>query len=221
MKLQEVLKRCDRLKPNQFEAAFKTEWVNELEGRVVDEVLRRSLDFQNYVFYPYTDGEDSELIVPDPYSRIYLDWLFCQIDYYNQELERYNNSAAMFNAGYAEFQAYFRRTHMPIQRAQVTDKSAGITLDVFTFQTVAGTELAAVFDRFGNRFVVKNFTDGDIYVAFSSPVAMEKSIRIRPGNYQIVMVGEKFDYQKTATDRIYILPEANSERGVEVQLLMA
>lgn len=224
MKLQEAIDRCDRLKPNQYDSGMKTEWINELELRVVRDILQKHEGYEEYVFQPYETGEEAMLIVPEPYSTMYEKFLFCKIDLYNSEIERYNNSAVLFNAAFADYQAYFRRTHMPIQSPENVDVhlwgNRKAKLAVKRIGTEAGKEVEIEFTRFGNKFLVKNFTEGDIYVSFESPVNKAESVLIRPDTYQNVMIGERFDYEKTASHTIYILPEESSEDGIEVQLIV-
>ncbi len=60
---------------------------------------------------------DTVLVVPDPYSELYIHYLSAQIDYSNGEMARYANSMSMFHAALGEFSNRFNRTHMPVQRA--------------------------------------------------------------------------------------------------------
>lgn len=62
---------------------------------------------------------DTVLIVPDPYSELYVHYLMAQIDYHNAEMARYTNSMSMFGASLSEFSNWYNRTHLPIQRAYV------------------------------------------------------------------------------------------------------
>ena len=194
MTLQEAINKCDKLKPNQYDTEDKTSWVNELELRVVRDILQKHEGYEEYVFMPYEAGEEAVLIVPEPYCGMYVKFLFCQIDLYNSEIDRYNNSAELFNAAFSDYQSYFRRTHMPVQHPTVI--STGLNLQgnaklaVRRISTEAGKEIPVGFTRIGNKFLVKNFSEGDIYVAFSTPVDRDESILIRPDTYQNVMNGE-------------------------------
>jgi trans-2-enoyl-CoA reductase len=69
----------------------------------------------------------------------------------------------------------------------------------------------------GSKFLVKNFTDGDIKVAFDSED--ETGILI-PGNAaQVCIIGESSGYGLYVRDTVYVTAEASSEKGVEVQCL--
>ena len=73
--------------------------------------------------YEMVEGEGEEpdeipdvtLIVPEPYSELYLHYLAAQIDYWNGEITRYNNSMAKYNEKYDDYVALFNRTYMPKQ----------------------------------------------------------------------------------------------------------
>jgi hypothetical protein len=64
-------------------------------------------------------GLETELIAQPPYDRLYVMYLFSQIDFHNAEIARYNNSLAMFGASYQDFSAWYNRTHMPLQKEAV------------------------------------------------------------------------------------------------------
>lgn len=124
MTLREIIERVDRLKPNQYEETDKVAWVNELEGKLIEEVFGKAVDSAEYVpleFTGYDWGTDADtvLLVPNQFCDIYVKYLFAQIDFHNAEFTRYNNSTMMFNAVYDEFAAYWRRNHMPRQSASL------------------------------------------------------------------------------------------------------
>lgn len=62
---------------------------------------------------------DTVLLVPDPYSELYVHYLAAQVDYSNAEMLRYGNSLSMFAAALEQFANWFNRTYMPIQRNHV------------------------------------------------------------------------------------------------------
>ena len=124
MTLREIIEKVDRLKPNQYEETDKVDWVNELEGKLIEEVFSRGIDYAEYVpadftGYKWETDADKVLLVPNQFSDIYIKYLFAQIDFHNAEFTRYNNSTMMFNAVYDEFAAYWRRNHIPRQPASL------------------------------------------------------------------------------------------------------
>lgn len=116
MKIVELFAMCDESKPNQYGTEMKTQWLNEVEGIVVDEILNlaegNDIDFEKY---EYERDAERELMVPDRYCDLYLNYLFCKIDYMNAEYARYNNEVAMYNAAKDAYASYYRRTHTPKQ----------------------------------------------------------------------------------------------------------
>lgn len=47
------------------------------------------------------------LSVKEPYSKLYSQYLFAMIDWFNKEYDNYNNAIAMFNASFAEFADWY------------------------------------------------------------------------------------------------------------------
>lgn len=70
-------------------------------------------------FVPYDNNTpmDTELLVRDPYTDVYLWYLFSRINLRNKELDEYNNSMTMFNNAMLTFQDYWNRTHRAIYAA--------------------------------------------------------------------------------------------------------
>lgn len=125
MTIQNAIDRCDETKPNQYTTKQKVAWLSQLDGLVYEEMIltheKNEGETVPSSFSAYTEEKmDVTLLVPDPYSEMYIDYLFMKIDYNNAELERYNNSAIMFNNSYRTFTDFFNRTHRPLQAYRVT-----------------------------------------------------------------------------------------------------
>ena len=120
MTLGDCIFKCDELKPNQFLDSAKVDWINEVESMVMDEIINRAETVPK-TFIPYSWEKDKakELLVPDPYSELYIKYIFAQIDFNNAEINRYNNSVAMYNTSFARYAGYYRRNHKPVQRNQI------------------------------------------------------------------------------------------------------
>ena len=54
------------------------------------------------------------LLVPFPYTDMYLFYLSAPIDLGNAEIAKYNNNKQLFNNAYLTFSDYYTRTHMPL-----------------------------------------------------------------------------------------------------------
>ena len=78
--------------------------------------------------------------------------------------------------------------------------------------TEANTKLDFQFDNPGLEFLVKNFTDGDIYVGVEA--IKERMILIPAETAQVVAC-----MTTQGDDTLYVIPTITSEKGVEVQCL--
>lgn len=83
--------------------------------------------------------------------------------------------------------------------------------------TTAGEKLTFKFEGKGNKFIVKNFTEGDIYVGTEE--GMENTVKLPSLFFQVVEISKDLMENKTETDTLYVMPEKESEKGVEVQML--
>ena len=115
MKLQEAIAQIDNLKPNSYSDIEKIRWISTLDGIVKKEIIDTHEDDEGIVFNGYDEETslDTKLLVPDPYSEVYLRYLEAQIDFANGEYGKYNNSMSMYNTAYSNFERYYNRTHMP------------------------------------------------------------------------------------------------------------
>ena len=89
-----------------------------------------------------------------------------------------------------------------------------------TFIRAATTSEQALVLEFayeGKEFLVKNFTDGDVYVALKEGATKEESALI-PAQTAQTIVRNKSDYY-AGSNLVQIIPTVTSEKGVEVQCL--
>ena len=102
MKICEAIRQTDELKPNQYSDEQKIRWLSELDGKIVKELIDAKSGEKSTVFEGYNEDTDTntELLVPEPYSNLYVLWLMSKIDFFNAEYDRYNNSAMAFNEAY-------------------------------------------------------------------------------------------------------------------------
>ena len=119
MTLQEALDLADEMKPNMMKRDVKIKHLLDLEQMIYDEILMTHEHEEEQEVRPdYDDETDpgTELLVPDPYSKVYWKWLIAQIDVQNQEDTRFNADMTHFDNAYAEMSAWWNRTYMPISR---------------------------------------------------------------------------------------------------------
>lgn len=115
MTIQDVLARVDELKQNKFSEEQKIRWLSNLELIAYEEVVRWHKDCEHMAPKPYDPENDidAELMIPDPWSDVYVQWLCAQIDYHNGDLQRYQNSARAYNSAFSAWADWFNRYHIP------------------------------------------------------------------------------------------------------------
>ena len=119
MTLQEALDVTDEMKPNMMRRDLKIKYLTEIEQLIHDEIIMTHEHTQEQETKPvYTEETEPEtvLIVPDPYSMLYVYWLMSKIDLQNLEMDKYNNDRALFENAYNTMHDWWNRTYMPISR---------------------------------------------------------------------------------------------------------
>lgn len=122
MTIGQAIAKVDAQKPNQYTESDKIGWLSEMDGVIFNDVISTHEGGDDVVFAGYNDGTDAstELLAVDPYSKLYVFWLFAQIDFGNNETERYANSAMMYNTALDEYRAWYNRTHLPLSPNRLT-----------------------------------------------------------------------------------------------------
>lgn len=112
MTISAAIAACDRMRPNTFAYGEKEAWLQELEARIREEIVRTHEGAEAFLAGRAQEGEDA-LLAPSPHESLYLFYLLARIDLMNGETARYNESAALFNAQYDAFSAAYNRAHRP------------------------------------------------------------------------------------------------------------
>ena len=114
MKIIEAINRIDSLIHNTYSQQEKVAWLSEVDWDVSRSVIEIH-EGNDSTFTGYDDLTDlnTEMFIPEPYSKAYLLWLEAQIAYYNGEYDKYNNAMDMFDTAYTGYRNYYNRTHMP------------------------------------------------------------------------------------------------------------
>ena len=121
MTLQEALDICDEMKPNMMKRDLKIKYITEIEQLIWAEILMRHEHTPEQETKPeYNEETDpgTVLIVPDPYSMVYIYWLMCKVDIQNQEDARWNIDRTHFDNEYDTMSDWWTRTFMPLQRTR-------------------------------------------------------------------------------------------------------
>ena len=121
MTIEQAIRQADEQRPNVFMGAPKVRWISELEGRIINELLKNRQEYRDIDFPEYSEDTplDTVLLVPDPYSDIYVYWLFMKTDYTNNETDRFNNDAVMYNTAYLAYVNYINRTTTPAKNVKI------------------------------------------------------------------------------------------------------
>ncbi len=120
MTVQEAIARADAMKPNACPDDVKYAWLTELDGRIKTEILDTHVGFDETGMPDYSYANRMEnLLAPEPYSDMYVYWLFMKIDFMNGEFDRFNNDAMLYNTSWLAFSNYMNRIHAPRKRAQI------------------------------------------------------------------------------------------------------
>lgn len=95
MTIQTLINKVQEEKPNTFGNTKLLSFINEIETEVAHELTED--------FVPYENVDDTELIAPDPYSRLYTSYLKAMIDYANEEYASYQLNAEQHAQDYSDF----------------------------------------------------------------------------------------------------------------------
>lgn len=117
MTITEAITKFDEVYKNNIPYKLKLEWISNLDSTVYNEIIRSHENSESVVFSPYnlTTSGDTLLIVPEPYSEIYLHFLAMKKDLYLYDISRYNNDLALFTTAYIEFENYYNSQNMPVK----------------------------------------------------------------------------------------------------------
>lgn len=117
MQLARLIAMVDDTKPNQYGNDVKVQWINEIENKCIEQVINRAEGFNlGYVKHNYDEDEETELLIPDSFLDVYINYIYAKIDFNNAEYDRYNNDVALYQASFDDYAAWFRRNNMPKQK---------------------------------------------------------------------------------------------------------
>ena len=120
MTVQAAIAKANALRPNAYEDDLKFGWLSELDGRIKAEIFDSPEGFESFSVPSYNLGNRTdELFAPEPYTDIYIYWLFMKMDFLNGESDRFNNDAILYNTSWLAFANSVNRTHTPKKRAEI------------------------------------------------------------------------------------------------------
>ena len=115
--INEVIERVERIKPvANVDDKDKARWLIELDGRILREIIQKSVHDTPPDMPPaeWPEDGDKRLLVPSPYDRLYDLYLLAQIEFAIREFGNYNNSMAAFNSLLDIYACHYRNNHMPV-----------------------------------------------------------------------------------------------------------
>lgn len=111
MKVWQIIESFDRQLENDIPEEEKIKWLLQLDESFQKELIDTHEGATERNNDP-SDGE-RELIIPSPYTDIYLYWLRCKTFLSRGEIELYNNYLSIFQSAKGDFEREYHRTHMP------------------------------------------------------------------------------------------------------------
>lgn len=111
MTLKQIIDLVDTMRPNDFPAEVKTQWLNDLETMIQAEVLLFAPE--DVITYDYSVDSNCELLIDKPYEKVYVTYLQAMIEMGNGEYDRYENEMKLFNSFYTSFRKWFTDHYDP------------------------------------------------------------------------------------------------------------
>lgn len=118
MNIQQALDFADQLKPNMMDRQMKIAFLTEVEQLWHQEVIMNHEHTDEAGVIPvYTVDTDpgTELLVPDPYSMLYVYWIMSKIDQQTLENDKWDQDMQRFEQAWGTASDWWTREHMPIQ----------------------------------------------------------------------------------------------------------
>lgn len=113
MTIQQVLNTIQTTTDIDITDTELISYLSKIDAKIKAEIIDIHTDEKLKDWQPYTieTPKDTELIVPDSHSNLYIYYVKAQLDYKVDEIDRYTNNMIMFNQEYAEFYKWYSRTY--------------------------------------------------------------------------------------------------------------
>ncbi len=111
MTVSQAVEKADILYPNSFPFNIKTQWLEELDGRIRRDFLSAYSDAELPEEVSYTLFPETKLLAEEPFQELYTFFLAMQFSIAWGDDERYKNFAALFNSSYLSYMNYINRNH--------------------------------------------------------------------------------------------------------------
>ena len=107
MTIKSLIDKVQEEKPNTFTDEKLLEYINEIEYETAEQL---AVDFE-----PYTEVDATELLVPEPYSRLYVSYVKAMVDYANEEYASYQLNQEQHVQDFRDFNDWVVRTGQAVE----------------------------------------------------------------------------------------------------------
>lgn len=114
MTIQEAIQQAREIEENQYSIGLQTKWLNDIDSQIYQELIQTHEKPIVESFEGYENASpETELLVHDAYSQLYVWYLIGHVQLANGDIDRYPNTQTMFNEAYGAYERWYNRTHMP------------------------------------------------------------------------------------------------------------
>ncbi len=128
MTIADVIATIAEMKPHAFPDSKIVKWLSDLDAQIYKEVIcHYDEETEDPTPYEMEDNEgtpavpDVTLIVPEPYSELYVLYVAAQMDFWYGDIVRHNNNMMAYNNAYDGFLRWYHNKHKskPLPRLEV------------------------------------------------------------------------------------------------------
>ena len=106
MTIKGLIDKVKEEKPNTFTDTKLLSFVNEIETEVSEQLCED--------FTPYTAVDTTELLAPEPYSRLYVSYVKAMVDYANEEYASYQLNQMQHTQDFTDFINWIVRENVAV-----------------------------------------------------------------------------------------------------------
>lgn len=115
MTIREAIDLTDSARPNAHPDERKLRWLSRLDRRAWEDVLATHTPAPApFDGYGTSTPQDTPLLIPEPYDRLYTLYLAAEMEFLDGEYTRYNNTVSYFNRLFADWANRYHETHLPM-----------------------------------------------------------------------------------------------------------
>ena len=107
MTIKGLIDKVKEEKPNTFTDEKLLSFVNEIETDVAEQLIEE--------FDPYENVDETELLAPAPYDRLYVSYLKAMIDYSNEEYPSYQLNAEQHRQDFTDYINWIVRENKAVE----------------------------------------------------------------------------------------------------------